>query len=159
MSDVRLASRIHAILSDTGLAPENLVVEVPETAHQVDIRLIEALRELGVRVAIDDVGCQYSNLERLVDIPAEIAKIDRRWVPSEDATDANERTLLSGLVMQCRWLGLDVVVEGIESLAQYDFVRTLDVAGIQGFYFGKPVDPVTFEQTWASAKALDRPLR
>ncbi len=157
MANRELADDIGRVLDATGLVPTDLVVEVPETAHEVDHGLIHRLRHAGIRVAIDDVGCQYSNLERLVDISADVAKIDRRWVPA-DRHDSATYELLSGLIMQCRMLDLDVTVEGIETAEQYELLRKLDIARFQGFHFGAPVDPRAFGETWLLVDTTDREI-
>ena len=146
MADPRLVTKITSILADTGLAPNNLLVEIPETAHQVDTDQIAKLRAMGIRIGIDDVGCQFSNLGRLVDIPADVAKIDRRWVPAKGDDRSSKLELLSGLIEQCQMLNLKVVVEGIETETQAGLVRGVGVERVQGFLFGRPVDPATFEE-------------
>lgn len=148
MSDPRLVQKVTAILDRKGLDPARLVVEIPETAQQVDATYVDALHELGVQIAIDDVGCQFSNLERLVDIQADIAKIDRRWLP-DDPTGSTKLELLAGLVDQCRMLDLKIVVEGIETDAQLDLVRELGVSQVQGYLFGRPSTLLDFERLWA----------
>ncbi len=157
MADRQLADHIGEVLDAAGLEATDLVVEVPETAHQVDHALIHHLRQAGIRVAIDDVGCQYSNLERLVDIAADVAKIDRRWVPA-DRDDSHTYELLTGLIMQCRMLDLDVTVEGIETAEQYELLCELDITRFQGFHFGAPVDPLAFEETWLLVNTADGQL-
>lgn len=148
MADERLGDKIVAIVDECGLAPENLVVEIPETAKDVDIDLITRLRDRGILIAIDDVGCQYSNLGRLVDIPADIAKIDRRWLPTEFPCDPSKVELIENLIQQCTMLDLAVVVEGIETQEQLELVRSLGIDRVQGFLFGRPEDTLTFEEFW-----------
>ena len=148
MADPRLGDKILAIVDACGLGPENLVVEIPETAREVDIELILRLRDRGILIAIDDVGCQYSNLGRLVDIPADIAKIDRRWLPTELPCDPSKVELLENLIQQCTMLDLAIVVEGIEKTEQLELLRSLGVDRVQGFLFGRPEDTSTFEKMW-----------
>ncbi len=149
MGDARLVDKIVSTVDDCGLPPENLVVEIPETAKEVDAELIVRLRDYGILIAIDDVGCQYSNLGRLVDIPADIAKIDRRWLPTDFQRDDSKVEVLENLIQQCAMLDLAIVVEGIETEDQLELVRSMGIDRVQGFLFGRPEDTATFEQMWA----------
>ena len=149
MADSRLTDKVISALAVGGLSPHNLVIEIPETAGEVDITKIDRLRNLGIRIAIDDVGCQFSNLERLVDIPAEIAKIDRRWLPDGHSDDTTKLELFTGLVQQCDMLDLQVCAEGIETEHQLKIVLEIGVERLQGFLFGRPVGLAHFEQLWS----------
>ncbi len=151
LADPRFVEKVASTIDARGLNPENLVVEIPETAQQVDVATTDGLRQLGIQVAIDDVGCQFSNLERLVDINADVAKIDRRWLP-DDRHGSSKLELLTGLVDQCRMLDLRIVVEGIENETQLDMVRDLGVNDIQGYLFGRPVNVGQFERMWARSE-------
>ncbi len=148
MTDPRLVDKVLATIAQCELSPEHLVIEVPETAKEVDPGIIEQMRRRGIRTAIDDVGCQFSNLGRLVDIPADFAKIDRRWLPNAEPEVTNKLELLNGLVEQCRMLNLDVIVEGIETDTQLELVRSLGVDRVQGFLFGGPLELEKFERLW-----------
>lgn len=66
--------------TDLGLALSNIVVETSEETAELDWSIIEELRATGVGIAVDDVGLHYSNLDRLVEVRPDIAKIDRRWL-------------------------------------------------------------------------------
>lgn len=148
LSDVRLAEKIADVINKNGLQPEALLIEIPETAGQVDPETIARLRSTGVRIAIDDVGCQYSNLERLADIDSDVAKIDRRWLPDSALAGHDRTEVLAGMIELCRNFGLEVVAEGIETPAQLEVVLSLGVDSVQGFLFGKPVDLASFEAFW-----------
>lgn len=148
MADTRLPQKIRGVLDRSGLNPQHLVVEIPETARDVDPGLIRQMRQTGILIAIDDVGCQYSNLGRLVDIPADIAKIDRRWLPNNDPDQSSKIDLLRGLIQQCEMLDLAIIVEGIETPEQLELVGGLGVERFQGFLFGRPEEETQFERLW-----------
>lgn len=96
------------------------------------------LRSLGMRVAVDDFGVGYSSLGYLRWLPVDALKIDRSFVIGiEDNHSA--QALLASVVSLGLALGLEVVVEGIESEAQADLVRGFGGSVAQGFYFGGPV--------------------
>lgn len=152
MHDPRTGGAIAETLRHHGLSPRCLVVEIPETVEVPPQELLGSLRDSGVSLAIDDVGCQHSNLERLVDVEADIAKIDRRWVPTPEDDDARS-LLLAGLIEQCRMLSLEVIVEGIETDEQRKMLRDMGVTRLQGYLFGKPVPMAEFEAGWLPVPA------
>lgn len=125
------------------IRPGTLFIEIPETAAHVDAELVTAMHDAGMLVAIDDVGRQFSNLERMHDLSADIAKIDRRWVSG--LTREGDRTEVTRtLIEQCRVFGLDVLAEGVETETELDVLRWLGVEKFQGYYFGRPVDESSF---------------
>jgi EAL domain-containing protein (putative c-di-GMP-specific phosphodiesterase class I) len=137
--------------------PAKVLIEIPETVEVVDADTLDALRTLGVRLAIDDVGCQYSNLERMVDIKADVAKLDRRWIPDLATAESSTSEVLRGLVGQCRALGFDLIAEGVETEDQLEMLRNLGIDVFQGYLFGRPVSPTDFERNWRdSTSSTDR---
>src|SRR4051812_2331211 len=126
------------------LDPESLTIELTESALQNGARRIhdelERLRELGVRLAIDDFGADYSSLARLRDLPFAVLKIDRPFVRGVPAHPRAGR-LLEALVGLADALDLTTCVEGVEEESQLDFVRRAGGDIIQGFYFSRPLPP------------------
>jgi EAL domain-containing protein (putative c-di-GMP-specific phosphodiesterase class I) len=125
------ASRVAEVLRLHHLASERLVVEVTEHAVALDVeRLVSrlaALREAGVRVALDDFGSGYSSLGQLRTLPVDILKIDRSLLaPPEDAVARFVPPLVDVVVRLGNRLDLDVVAEGITEPAQR---RVLEEAG------------------------------
>ncbi|MGK2911043.1 MAG: putative bifunctional diguanylate cyclase/phosphodiesterase [Sphingobium sp.] len=122
-------------------------LEIGETlAMEMDDRLIgelQALRALGVRVTIDDFGTGYSNLARLRDLPVDRVKIDRSLV-RDIATSAEARTICSAFITLIQGLGLDVVIEGVESQGQVDILRVIGCSVFQGFHLAYPADERTY---------------
>ena len=106
-----------------------LVVELSEETGDIDTAVLESLRTLGVGLALDDVGLHRSNLDRLVGLAPDIAKIDRQWVDDD--------VVLPRLIDICRQLGMQIVAEGIESDAQLARLHALGVTRFQGFLFGR----------------------
>ncbi len=151
MRDQSFPTRLGTAIVDSGVAPSRVVIEVPETVEVVESATLAAFRALGVRLAIDDVGVQYSNLERMVDLDADIAKLDRRWIPDLATAESSKFEVLKGLVQQCHLLGLDVVAEGVETLEQVEMLNGFGVTKFQGYFFGKPVSTHDFISTWCSA--------
>ena len=128
-------------LARSGLPPHRLEVEVTETAmmqclEEVGPR-IEAVRDLGVRIAIDDFGVGYSSLAQLRGLPVDCVKIDRSFV-STLGTSEGDRALVTGIIGLARALQLTVVAEGVETGAQAAIDDELGCERAQGFFYGKP---------------------
>lgn len=130
-----------------------ICVEILETHKIKDIEatktiLIE-LKQLGATIALDDFGVGYNNLNYLMQLPIDVVKIDKIFLenfepsmPNKNQADTHEKKLLSSIISLSHGLDLDVIVEGVETLAQFDYCKNLGVYGIQGFYLGKPMDQV-----------------
>jgi len=135
-----LYARIAAILEETGAVPSQLVLEVAEDLFLHDskgvVRNLESMRGLGLHVAIDDFGTGYSSIGYLKYLPIDQIKIDHSFV-QDGAARENDATIVRGIVSLARNLKLEIVAEGVENEAQLDFVRSLDVDGVQGFYLAR----------------------
>lgn len=148
MADGAFLDALEVAVAASGLDPSLIMIEIPETVETVDPETLATLRRIGVRLAIDDVGVQFSNLERMVDIDADVAKLDRRWIPSMATAEVGKAQILRGLVDQCKTLGLEIIAEGIETAEQLEMLRDLGVGVFQGFLFARPVAPADFERAW-----------
>ncbi len=130
------------ILRATGLSPTRLVLEMTETVMFHDttttIARLTALRDLGVRVAIDDFGTGYSSLGYLRRFPVDILKIAREFIAPADA-GPDGWAFAHAIVALGRTLGLRIVAEGIEELAQLEQLRDLGCELGQGFLFARPM--------------------
>lgn len=146
----------HAIASH-GAPPSMLELEITESlAMEMEARVLEQLRALrrdGVRIAIDDFGTGYSNLARLKELPVDRVKIDRSLV-RDIATSAEARTICSAVVGLIQGLGMEVVVEGIESEEQMDVLRVIGCTLFQGYHLARP----TGEEAYLSQFAPQRPV-
>jgi diguanylate cyclase (GGDEF)-like protein len=131
-----------AVLEETGIQPEQLVLEMTETVmfHDTSTTLarLEAIRNLGVRIAIDDFGTGYSSLGYLRRFRVDILKIAREFVAPADHSD--EWAFASAIVALGRTLGLTIVAEGVESVGQLERLRALGCELGQGYLFGRPSD-------------------
>lgn len=126
-----------------GLDPCRLHLEITESALMDDpetVRtILQELREMGMTIAIDDFGTGYSSLSYLDMLPLNKVKIDRAFV-SNITEDPRKLKLLRGVVHLSRELGLDIVVEGVETNEQLKLIRDNDCADlIQGYIFGMPM--------------------
>ncbi|MGY1592635.1 putative bifunctional diguanylate cyclase/phosphodiesterase [Geodermatophilus sp. SYSU D00708] len=137
-----LVGDVAAVLHATGLAPERLVLEITEAtvlAEGEHVAVdIEALRLMGVHVALDDFGAGRSSLADLTRLPIDVLKLDRSLVARVDR-DPKSRALCESVVTVGRALGLDVVAEGVETPAQLGALRGLGCGFAQGFLLARPL--------------------
>ena len=148
-----LDQRVASVLAATGLPPEQLELEVTESAIMEDpdaaLKLLTRLRALGIRLAIDDFGTGYSSLARLKRLPVDKLKLDQSFVRGlpDDPEDA---AIARAVIALGKSLGLKVLAEGIEQPEQADFLRGLGCNYGQGYHFGRP-QPVGAACTYNSA--------
>jgi diguanylate cyclase (GGDEF)-like protein/PAS domain S-box-containing protein len=145
LSEPGFVPMLAGLLAASGLDdPSRLVLEITETAllsNSVDLQdRLHALKALGVRIALDDFGTGYSSLTWLQSVPADIVKLDRSFVAGL-AHDARKSSIISAVLWLARSLGMSVVAEGVEDIADWDALRTADCPAIQGYYFSRPVTP------------------
>jgi diguanylate cyclase (GGDEF)-like protein len=134
-----LVGIVSGILRETGVEASRLVLEVTESVMisrpEAALRVLNGLRDLGVRIAIDDFGTGYASLSALHRFPADIVKIDRSFIagiPDDPVATAITRSTIT-LV---RSLGTTVVAEGVETVAQRDFLQEAGCPIGQGFLLG-----------------------
>jgi len=148
LSDRTIISVITDALDRNNLAPGRLQLEITESGLMNDLEvardILTELRAMGMQIAIDDFGTGYSSLSYLDMLPLNKVKIDRSFV-SNLTEDAKKLKLLRGVVHLARELGLDVVVEGVETEEQLVMIRDNNCADlIQGYIFGTPMPKGAF---------------
>ena len=126
----------------SGIDPKRLDFEITETALGHDFeqvqRSIAILRRLGCGVSLDDFGTGYSSLSRLHALPLTQVKIDRSFITGIDVTETSSKIVRSVLAL-CRDMGIECVLEGIETEAELATVRTLGAERVQGYLISPPV--------------------
>lgn len=131
-------------LASHELPPERLVVEVVEHAPQLGVlqlrEAVDALRRVGVRIALDDMGLGHSNFAMLLELAPDYLKVDR-YVAQGCHRDFRRRAVLESLVVLARRLGARVTAEGIEGFADLAAARALGIELFQGFLLCRPVAP------------------
>lgn len=140
LRDPQLASSVAATLNRYGVPPERLVIEISEKTGDITMPILESLRATGVKIALDDVGLHYNNLDRLVAIAPDVAKLDRQWM--------NDEVVLPRLIDLCQSLGLELVAEGVETEQQLTRLQSLAVTHFQGYLFDEPLPAVQFIERW-----------
>jgi signal transduction histidine kinase/EAL domain-containing protein (putative c-di-GMP-specific phosphodiesterase class I) len=141
-ADADFVGRVQRILARRGVDGRRLEIEVTETAVidcEVQARAnIEALRALGVKVALDDFGAGNSSLRLLRLLPFDKLKIDREFI-TPCLTDTAAATVVHAVIAIGRAMGMKVIAEGVETDAQRLFLRVAGVHAMQGFLFGRPM--------------------
>jgi diguanylate cyclase (GGDEF)-like protein/PAS domain S-box-containing protein len=149
LADRDLAQRIRRALSDSGLDPSWLELEITETAvaDQPSEALagLRELRALGVQIAIDDFGTGYSILSRLQLFPVDKLKIDKSFVDAI-ALAVDRAPLVAAMIAMGHGLGLRVVAEGVETSEQLSFLRKDGCDMVQGFLISRPVAAECFAE-------------
>ncbi len=124
-----------------GIDPGRLVLELSETArirsYEITRKAVEALRERGVRLAVDDVGAGEIDMWHILRLDPEIIKLDRHLVADQQNVRRND-ALIKGLTTMARDLGIMVIAEAIETEAERQRLLGLGVEFGQGYLFGKP---------------------
>jgi len=134
--------QLAAELAASGIDPAALTLEITESAL-VDsgtdvVDVLRRLRELGVYLAIDDFGTEYSSLARLRDLPVEVLKIDRSFVDGL-GTEPGDTAIVSSIMSLAIAMGLHVIAEGVETEAQARALAGLGCGVAQGYLFSRPV--------------------
>ena len=148
LNDRTIVSVVADALDRSGLTPERLQLEITESGLMDDLEsacgVLTELRSMGMSIAIDDFGTGYSSLSYLDMLPLNKVKIDRSFV-SNLTEDPKKLKLLRGVVNLARELGLEIVVEGVETDDQLVMIRDNNCADlIQGYIFGTPMPKGSF---------------
>jgi len=143
-----LVDDVRAILEETGLPAERLVLEITESLVMDDpehhIALLRELKSLGLRLALDDFGTGYSSLSYLRQLPIDILKLDRQFVQNV-AQSGEEAAIARATITMAAEIGLQVVAEGVETAEQLRWLLHQDCHLVQGFFFSRPLSSEDLE--------------
>jgi len=162
LNDRGIISVVADALDRSNLAPERLQLEITESGLMNDLNtareILTELRSMGMSIAIDDFGTGYSSLSYLDMLPLNKVKIDRSFVRDLTKDEGKKLKLLRGVVHLARELGLEVVVEGVETEDQLTMIRENKCADmIQGYIFGTPMPHGAFIEL--ASKMSGRPRK
>ncbi len=154
--DESLPGRIAQVLGATRLPARALEIEITETVAMENaestIRVLEALKRMGVRISIDDFGTGYSSLAYLKRFPIDILKIDKSFV-RDIRVDADDAAIVRTIAALGRSLKLLVHAEGVESEEQAGFLEREGCDRIQGYWIAKPLEPAELERRLGPASS------
>ena len=119
-----------------------LRLEITESAfaksgNQV-IDIVKKLQDFGFTMEIDDFGSGYSSLNTLKDVPADVLKLDMRFLEGED-NSTRGGNIVESIVRMTKWLGMSVIAEGVETIEQADYLNSIGCNYIQGYLYAKPM--------------------
>jgi EAL domain-containing protein (putative c-di-GMP-specific phosphodiesterase class I) len=145
LRDDTIVTRVAELLKANRLAGSSLCLELTESLAMQDpilsAELLGRLRRLGIGVALDDFGAEYSSLSHLRRLPASMLKIDKSFVDSLSYEDTADASLIAAVVAMARSLGITTVAEGVESSFQAARLVSLRVDAVQGYFYSRPVTP------------------
>ena len=152
-----LFKAVARILSETGLRPDHLEMEITESMvmHNTEaaIAILKGLREIGVHLSVDDFGTGHSSLAYLKALPIEILKIDKSFVQDISGPGGKKDGVIAQAIISLgHSLKLKVIAEGVEEKAQLEFLKENHCDEAQGFLFSRPVPPQECGLLLAAAK-------
>jgi diguanylate cyclase (GGDEF)-like protein/PAS domain S-box-containing protein len=152
-----LGETIKAILSESGLTPSGLELEITEGVVMQDaeatILLLEDMKAMGLKLSVDDFGTGYSSLSYLKRFPIDKFKIDQSFV-RDLTTDTDDAVIVSTIISMAHSLKLKVIAEGVETAEQLAFLKHQGCDEIQGYYFSQPVSAEEFTKLLSSGSGL-----
>ena len=145
-----IMTSLQKYLRESGLAPQQLVLEITESElFQVSsslIRLLNGVRKLGIRIAIDNFGTGYSSLHELKDLPIDILKIDRSFL-QDVPVHSKSTDVLAAIISLAKSLRLQVIAEGVESEQQLNWLKQHQCDYAQGYFLARPAAQPIFSLT------------
>ena len=143
-----LVNVITGLVEKYALPVDLLRLEITESAFAKSseqiISVVKQLISCGFTVEIDDFGSGYSSLNTLKDVPANILKLDMRFLEGGDNSERGGN-ILESIIRMARWLGMPVIAEGVETKSQADYLESIGCSYIQGYYYARPMPAAEFE--------------
>jgi len=140
-SDHDVFSEIKMLLQETGLAPEQVDIEITESMAVKNtgeiIATLHQFKKMGMSISIDDFGTGYSSLSHIQNFPIDKIKIDRSFIIDIDGP--GEGVIAKTIIAMSSSLGMDVIAEGVETAEQLELLMSHGCNNIQGYYFSKPL--------------------
>jgi diguanylate cyclase (GGDEF)-like protein/PAS domain S-box-containing protein len=149
LQDPDLVEKTSHILSETGLNPEFLELEITEGTAMRNVEhtisTITRLTDMGIRFAIDDFGIGYSSLSYLKKLPIQTLKIDKSFIMGITA-DPSDKAIVNAVIAMAHNLNLNVVAEGVETEGQMSFLQLSRCDGMQGYLVSRPLPAHEFKE-------------
>ncbi len=148
--DGSLVRRVEEAVAAAGVAPATIELEFTEGAlieySSAVSKAVKSLKELGVATALDDFGTGYSSMSYLRHFPVDTLKIDRLFVRDIASRSAGNAPLVDAIIAMAKSLRLATVAEGVETDAQWQYLKDRDADQVQGYLFCKPLSIAALEQ-------------
>jgi len=150
IQQANFADQVERILTETGLPPDCLALEVTEgfvmRRIEAAITQLERLRALGVEIAIDDFGTGYASLGYLKKLPIDKLKVDQSFIRDIPA-DPDDMAITEAIIVMARALGIRVIAEGVETRDQVSFLLAKGCGEAQGYFYAQPLPAQDIERT------------
>lgn len=144
--DPHIVDEYISVLEASGLPAAYIKLELTESAFFENISImnsvIEALHKVGIKVLMDDFGTGYSSMMMLKNVAIDVLKLDKSFV--DDIGDDRSEKIISNIIYLAHSLQIEVTAEGVETEAQFEFLKKAGCDEIQGYYFGKPLPAEEF---------------
>ena len=139
-----------AIIDRYHVPLEYIEIELTETAMDVDFgelkNIVYGLHEQGISTSVDDFGMGYSSLNLIRELPWNVLKIDKSFLPEEKDDSLQKYVMLKHLIALSQDMGLECIVEGVETVEHVKLIKENNCYLAQGFYFDKPLPVYEFEK-------------
>ncbi len=153
---------VEEALRASGLAPQYLDLEITEsviiTHPEKAVATLAKFKERGISITVDDFGTGYSSLSYLARLPIEALKIDQRFVHGLEH-NSNDVAITQAIIALSHSLGLRVIAEGVETRAQFDFLKNHGCEAAQGFLIGRPLEQQDFLAWWKAQEQVSRAVQ
>lgn len=151
MMDIDLLEHILEIVDRNEVPHEYIEIELTETTTDVEFRdlkrVVSGLQQAGISTSVDDFGMGYSSLNLIKEIPWNVLKVDRSFLPIEEDTESSTRSVMfKYVVAMAKEMGLECIAEGVETQTQVDVLRENRCQLAQGFFFDRPLPIEDFEE-------------
>ena len=151
MMELDLLNHIISIVDENNVPHEYVEIELTETTTDVEFRdlkrVVRGLQRVGISTSVDDFGMGYSSLNLIKEVPWNVLKVDRSFLPEEeDDNDSTRSIMFKYVVAMAKELGLECIAEGVETQSQVEILRNNRCELAQGFFFDKPLPIDDFEQ-------------
>ena len=157
MYNPNLIGVLTGLLEQYRLSPALLNLELTESVYMDNPDLmgktVRALQQAGFVVMMDDFGSGYSSLNVLQNIPVDVLKIDMKFLADETASTRNE-CILASVIRMAGWLETPVIMEGVETSRQVDFLKSIGCSYVQGYYYAKPMPVSDYEALISRSDAV-----
>ena len=145
-----LGNELVDLLTKYKLTPKMLKLEITESSYTKDQKqlssAVEILKHLGFNIVMDDFGIGYSSLNVLKDMPIDIVKVDMSFINDVEKSKKAD-IIMKNMVRMAKELGISVVVEGVETRSQLEYLKSIDCFQIQGFLYSRPVPEADFRES------------
>ena len=140
--DANLVHLVEGTLAQAGLEPHELELEITESTAMKNLeyalKVLQSFKSMGVRIALDDFGVDYSSLSYIHRFPIDTIKIDRAFVV-QMLNNSSSAAIVKAIIQIAQALNLKVIAEGVETKEQLNFLKTQTCFGVQGYIFSKPL--------------------